>query len=172
MKRGSGKNKGSGWERTVCTKLSLWVTNGQQKDCFWRSAMSGGRATQRHRKGEQVKTQQGDITAVDRAGHPLTDRFYIECKSYKDLSISSFILTNTGILANFWKNTQEEASKYMKIPMLIAKQNYVKPIVILPSPCYFVDLLYQAKLSPPQSCTLALFDHLLMTRFYSMSRTK
>src|SRR5215216_6431446 len=41
--------KGPQWEREVCRALSLWVTNGERVDVFWRSAMSGGRATVHNR---------------------------------------------------------------------------------------------------------------------------
>ena len=50
-KPGYGKQKGGEYERTVCKKLSLWVSNGTRDDIFWRSAMSGGRATLQRKKG-------------------------------------------------------------------------------------------------------------------------
>ena len=130
MKPGGGKQKGSAFERTVCTKLSLWVTSGRLKDCFWRSAMSGGRATVHAKKGADVR-QAGDITAVAPEGHPLTDRVYIECKHYKDLQFTSFVLTNKGELANFWQRTRREAAKRGKAPWLIARENNRPTLLIV-----------------------------------------
>lgn len=122
MKHGGGKQKGSAFERVVCSKLSLWVTGGKHKDCFWRSAMSGGRATVHAKKGKDVR-QAGDITAVAAEGNPLTDRVFIECKHYKNLEIASFIITGKGELANFWHRAQKEAAKRGRQPWLVAREN-------------------------------------------------
>ena len=39
--------KGGAWEREFSKYLSLWITEGERDDVFWRSSQSGGRATQR-----------------------------------------------------------------------------------------------------------------------------
>lgn len=122
MKQGGGKAKGSQFERDVCKALSLWVTGGLKKDCFWRSAMSGGRATVARAKGDLVR-QAGDITAVGVEGHVLTDYWYIECKHYRDLNLTSFFLEARGALYGFWVHAANEALKYNRRPMLIAKEN-------------------------------------------------
>lgn len=126
----NGKQKGSAFEREVCKKLSLWVTGGKQKDVFWRSAMSGGRAT----RDKDVR-QAGDITAVAPEGHILTDNVYIECKHYKDLNLASFLLEGRGVLAQFWRKTCTEAVIRGKIPCIIAKQN-AKPTLFITRPEY------------------------------------
>src|SRR4051794_4734956 len=108
MKKGGGKGKGSSYERYVCKVLSLWITNGEREDVFWRSAMSGGRATVQHRRGVSVR-QSGDICAVAPEGHVLTDTLYIECKHVKKLGLDSFLIKGTGPLANFWDKAQKEA---------------------------------------------------------------
>ena len=61
---GYGKQKGSGFERTICHELSMWISHGKHDDLFWRSSMSGGRATVMFKKGGQNRTQNGDITAI------------------------------------------------------------------------------------------------------------
>lgn len=174
MKKGSGKTKGSAFERIVCARLSLWVSGGLRKDLFWRSAISGGRATRRHQKGEQVTVQVGDICAVDPLGHTLTDPFYIECKHYKDLRLGTFILMNAGPLAQFWVKTKLEAAKYKKMPMLIAKQNMYPTFVLIDRPTAAVvkwgvvprlETVSTVQLSKPQHCTLVLFDDLLSLDF-------
>lgn len=131
MKAGGGKAKGSGFEREVCKVLSLWATHGMKEDVFWRSAMSGGRATVM-RKRRTAANQAGDISAVGEEGHALTNAFFIECKFYKDLGLTQFLLgKSTGHLARFWRETKEEAEKHGKLPLLIAKQNLSQPFVIL-----------------------------------------
>lgn len=126
----ASKAKGSQFERDICVKLSLWITNGKRRDVFWRSAMSGGRATVASKRGHDVR-QAGDITAVAPEGHKLTDHVYIECKHYKDLQLESFILTGKGNLAKFWKIACSEAAKRHKQPWLIAKQNNLPTMLIV-----------------------------------------
>lgn len=126
MKKGRGKQKGSAFERDICKRLSLWVTDGERKDCFWRSALSGGRATVS--KGEV--RQAGDICSVSSEGHSLTDRYYIECKSYADLQMQQFILHGKGKLSAFWLEAIKQSKKYNRLPILIAKQNLYPPVFI------------------------------------------
>lgn len=126
----NGKRKGGSFERSICVQLSQWVSQGKRTDLFWRSAMSGGRATVAHRKGESVR-QAGDITAVAPEGHVLTGQYYVECKHYRDLDLVGFFLNDKGKLAGFWRTAKREAEKHGRMPMLIAKQNNVPTIMIL-----------------------------------------
>lgn len=129
MRVGGGKAKGASYEREVCTKLSLWVSKGKQRDLFWRSAMSGGRATV---AADKLRHQAGDISAVAPKGHSLTDRFYVECKFLRDLKVPSFFLRGSGKLASFWLTACQEAAGYDRTPLLIAKQNNWPALVIMP----------------------------------------
>ena len=114
----NGKSKGSEFERNICKQLSLWVSKGACIDLYWRSAMSGGRATVK--KG--LVRQAGDITAVAPEGHVLTNAFYLELKHLKDISLDN-LLTGKGALINIWHKTVLEAAKYDRIPVLIFRQN-------------------------------------------------
>lgn len=134
----SGKKKGTQFERTVCVKLSQWVSDGDKKDVFWRTAMSGGRATVHRKKGD-LHRQAGDICAVAPEGHVLTERYYFELKSYKSLQVAKFLMEGKGILAKFWVKTCEEAESYGRIPVLIAKQNRL-PIMLITTPPDFSGL--------------------------------
>jgi len=127
---GGGKQKGSAFERDICKRLSLWVSGGVDQDLFWRSAMSGGRATLARKKGVTLNRQAGDICAVAPEGHALTNKFYLECKHYKDLQVGSFMLQDIGLLAKFWRETRAHAKPYGKLPLLIAKQNFV-PVMLV-----------------------------------------
>jgi hypothetical protein len=129
MRAGGGKQKGASWERHVCKLLSLWVSHGKNEDLFWRSAMSGGRATVQKRAGRSIR-QAGDITAVAPEGHALTSTYCIECKHVKKLDIASFILDNRGALAKFWKQACDQARDHMRQPLLIAKENGREALVI------------------------------------------
>jgi len=164
MKPGSGKSKGSQWERDVCKALSLWISNGERTDLFWRTAISGGRATRRRQKGEQVNVQIGDICAVDPEGFRLTNCYYIECKHYRDLQVAPFLLTNSGHLARFWDTTCCEADRYHRSPMLIAKQNRLPPIVLVRSDA----VLGGPVLSdiPLRECTVLSFSDLVEGRVF------
>ena len=129
MRPGAGKAKGASFERFVCKQLSLWVSKGEREDIFWRSAMSGGRATVQRGKGKRNATQVGDISAVDPMGAWLINHFAVECKVYRDLEIDKFIIKGTGKLAEFWRET-EQLVVLPREPLLIAKQNGL-PVFIL-----------------------------------------
>ncbi len=72
--------KGSNFEREVCKKLSLWWTKGRKDDIFWRTAGSGGRATNRHKVNKRTAGSYGDICCLDEIGKPLLDVFTFELK--------------------------------------------------------------------------------------------
>lgn len=129
----SGKQKGSAFERDVCKALSRWVSGGEKEDLFWRSAMSGGRATVGRKKGQEHARHAGDISATSPEGHVLTDKWYVECKFYKDLAIQSALLKGIGKLASFWREACEQATHYKRMPMLIAKENMSPCIVLMPT---------------------------------------
>ncbi len=72
--------KGSVFERWFCTRLSLWWTGKERDDVFWRTAGSGGRATNRFKRGRTTAGGSGDITFTDPIGKPLLDVFTMELK--------------------------------------------------------------------------------------------
>lgn len=120
------KAKGSKFERDVCKALSLWISEGQRQDLFWRSAMSGGRATVAHKNSAALlRAQCGDICAVDPLGNVLTDDLYFECKHLKQLSFDGLVKSNRGqgSLIQIWRETQKQSARYDKFPVLICRQN-------------------------------------------------
>jgi hypothetical protein len=76
----SNKGKGSAWERTVCAKLSLWWSEGDRDDLFWRTGGSGGRANVRGQRGRRTHGQHGDICATHPSAEPLIDLLTVELK--------------------------------------------------------------------------------------------
>lgn len=125
-----GGPKGSEFERMVAKKLSLWMSRGQRTDLFWRTAMSGGRATIGSQSGESMRAQLGDLTAVDAEGMPLTNLFVIELKHQKAVNLDSYIVKGTGPIERWWKKLCDEAHTNKRLPMLIIRQNYF-PIVLI-----------------------------------------
>jgi hypothetical protein len=133
MRTGGGKDKGSNFERSISRQLSLLVSDGKRTDCFWRSAMSGGRATLQLNQDIINQAQAGDISAISREGLWLIDNYQIECKHYADLEFASGFLSNTGKLFSFWGSLTKDSLRRGKNPLLIAKQNN-RPIVMLTLP--------------------------------------
>jgi hypothetical protein len=158
MRSGGSKAKGSSFERKICVELSLWITGGKMKDCFWRSAMSGGRATVHSRSVRQA----GDICAVAPEGHVLTNQFCIECKHVKKLDIASFILNNRGALAKFWKQACKQAQDQLRQPLLIAKENGREPLVLCRPRALRMYCVSEAKTISPE---IRFLSELLNTKF-------
>lgn len=130
MKPGSGKAKGAEFERAVCEKLSLWISHGERDDLFWRSAMSGGRATLKSKKGAQNITQVGDITALSDKSFIFSSYFSVECKFYADLNIQQGLFKGTGNIANFWRHHSQACAKIDRIPLMVVKQNRLPAVCI------------------------------------------
>lgn len=128
MRAGGGKQKGSQFEREVCVQLSKWITDGEREDVYWRSAMSGGRATVAHRKGKHHSTQVGDISCIHPAGHKFSEAFAIECKFYADLNYQG-LLTGKGKLLDFWKEIKKQSRDHNKHPFLVARQNRMQTMI-------------------------------------------
>jgi hypothetical protein len=130
MRAGGGKSKGSAFERLVCERLSRWMSRGLRDDLLWRSAMSGGRATVKAKKGMRNVSQVGDISAIDPQGEHLTGTFCIECKTYKDLHLDQLYVTtqySTDGLSKFWRKHCAVSLRANRLPMLVAKQNTFAP---------------------------------------------
>lgn len=162
MRVGGGKSKGSSFERLVCKELSLWISRGKNEDLYWRSAMSGGRSTVAARRGKRLASQAGDISCVHHTGSALTEKFLIECKSYRDLNFAA-LLKRKGKLAEFWLETRKQAVKYQKLPMLIAKQNQQPIIVCLSQEGQLALRLKAHILVPSMGLRIILWDNFLKT---------
>ena len=132
MRPGGGKSKGASFEREVCVLLSKWLSNGTQEDIFWRSALSGGRATVAFKRGKRLASQVGDISCIHPIGNHFISSFAPECKNYANLDWQG-LLTGKGKLLQFWNEIKNQASRYDKHPFLIARQNRMRSVVCLDS---------------------------------------
>jgi len=132
VKAGAGHAKGSAFERLCCKRLSRWLSHGERDDLFWRSAMSGGRATLQLRQDIINKAQSGDMTAISAEAYAFAAEHFIECKHYKDLGFGRGLICQTGTIWTFWQRACREAAKHGKIPILIARQNLYPIVAIVP----------------------------------------
>lgn len=83
-----GASKGSAWEREFAVNLSLWWSEGTADDWFWRVLGSGGRATNRAKRGKSTAGGYGDICATDHRGQGLLDLCCFELKrGYNSVSM-------------------------------------------------------------------------------------
>lgn len=144
-----GKVKGSQFERDLCRKLSLWWTNGERDDVFWRTSSSGGRSTIRSKKGKKTFGQYGDIQATDPIGQPLLDLLTIEAKRGYNKATPWDLLdgSETGSVQwrKFIKQAQTDAQN-AKTPfwVVIHQRDRRKAIIAMPYS------LHQALFSIPQ----------------------
>jgi len=131
----SGNAKGSNFERVICRALSMWWTNGQRDDVFWRTSGSGGMATNRFARGKSTFGQQGDIQAVDPIGQPVMDAICFELKvGYGKWSVMDILdVPERGaeqMFEKFLKQAYEEmrhgGRKWM---VLITKRDQRDPLV-------------------------------------------
>jgi hypothetical protein len=138
-------NKGSNFERSICKELSLWWTKGQRDDVFWRSSQSGGRATQRAKKGLRTYGSYGDIAAVDPIGDPLLKYYTIELKrgsTYK--SMGDLIDCSRITAAHPWiKCLLQAKSAYLRAQsltwLLICKRDHRETMVYLDATLYIKE---------------------------------
>lgn len=128
MKQGQGKNKGSNFERLLCRKLTKWITGKERPEIFWRTASSGGKATQDQKTGVDC-TMDGDIMAISNRGQWFTDYFFVECKFYKDFDLLN-MLKEKGLIFRWWEKLENSAWKTGKEPILILKKNRYSPLIM------------------------------------------
>lgn len=142
MKPGGGKQKGAQFEREVCKKLSLWISDGIRDDMFWRSAMSGGRASIGLKKGMIRVSQQGDVSVIAGGNskaaldaHQFLFNFVVECKSVKDYQLEKFLWSNYGfnnVKGGIIGKAIIQSQTHEKGVFIIAKANRKPALVIFP----------------------------------------
>jgi len=138
-------DKGGGFEREQCRALSLWWTNGEDPDVFWR------RRTRRTGKSKSIRYQLGDILAEDAIGAPFFETFNVELKSGYSKTRSGPRIKNIPwdlldvvdynermaqnkqraipTILGFWEQTKRDAELSNRIPLLIFKRDYHVPVV-------------------------------------------
>ena len=72
--------KGSSFERKICKDLSLWVTDNNLEDVFYRTAGSGGRGTFRAKQGKETANAHGDMMYTRPEGEMFLRAVTVEMK--------------------------------------------------------------------------------------------
>lgn len=140
--------KGGRFEREVAVKLSLWWTNGERDDVFWRVGGSGGRAKTRGRKGKDTSGQHGDLCATDETGVPLTQLLTIELKKgYNRSTIADMMDIRQLSAIQMWEKWVLQVSESAKQAksfswLLIHKRDRREPVV------FFQNKLFTAMKKP------------------------
>ena len=163
-----GHAKGAEFERQVCKSLSLWISGEERDDLFWRTAMSGGRATIGRKAGKMRSAQSGDISAIHPLGAPLVAQFIVECKFYASLDLESFVFRSCGKLWGFWERLKKDSASESKSPMLIAKQNRTDTLVLL-RPEAFKSLF---SIIPPRVRVPGGIEIVTFNRFLRMAKLR
>lgn len=135
------------------------MSYGERDDLFWRSAMSGGRATVGLKKGIKRNTQFGDITAIDPLGNKLTDNFIIECKAYKNIQLQSMLFgkPKNNSIYEFWVKLHEQTTLLNKDKMLIIRPNNLPILMGLDEDSVFRKVLEDSYGIKP----VAIFSNIL-----------
>ena len=154
MRAGSGKRKGSAYEREIAKTLSKWWTGGERSDIFWR-ASSRGRFSKASSDKKEMG-QYGDIEAIDPLGHALMEVVTIEVKrGYnkeapcncidRPMRKGKYHLTNWQ---KFVKQAQTD-SRNAGVPhwLLIFKRDSRRAMIFMPLP-FASDLLGMFKCVP------------------------
>ena len=139
--------KGSQFEREICKTLSRWWTQdieNPRDDVFWRTSQSGGRATERMKKGKTTAYSYGDVTMVDPIGQPFIDSCLLELKRgySKDISVLDFVDRGKGkpLLLKWWdKATKEKHKAGRKYVLIILRRNARMPCVLI-STAFLTDV--------------------------------
>lgn len=131
-------SKGSVWERKFCKKLSMWWSNEERDDLFWRTSQSGGRATSRTKKGKRTYGQYGDINSTDPISKPFTDLFTVELKRGYNAH-TPYDLIDRGLMAapKQWEQWIEkiiQTSLNANTPawMIVHRRDRREPIICIP----------------------------------------
>jgi len=96
MRKGGGKEKGSGFEREVSRLIDVWWE--EEKSTFWRTVISGG------------WVEPGDITPRHRPGKPaIWFPFIIECKCVKKVDVLELLTKKKNkTLLSWWAQVTRE----------------------------------------------------------------
>ena len=144
----NGKVKGNSYERAISRKLSLWISNNERDDLFWRTQGSGGRHTVRYKSNLTLEGQAGDISSTQGGiSENFLKFFCVEVKFYKDINIWAIITKSKNGLLDFWDQATLKAKQVNRIPILIVKENY-KPALFISNEVFEKMLVENFKEKP------------------------
>lgn len=165
--------KGSEFERKVCRDLSWWASYGRTKDVFWRTPGSGARASQHIKRGRRIDAHCGDISAMALEGEKLLASAFVECKHVRDLQLARGLCGLSSLLLRYFAKAKEQAERYKKLPILIARQNRF-PILFVTVPelgALPLEASWLCRLNPLvpyEPCDVYDYEKLLQTVSYDL----
>lgn len=162
-----GHVKGPVWERQVNKALSLWISHGERADLFRRAVMSGGRFTVAHKTGSTWGLP-GDVAAAHPTAFEFLHLFCVEAKHRRDLELTQLIAKRGSFLRQVVTTTAKQANACGLHWMIIAKQNFMPALVIMPATCGYVAVrsasgVLHHHLLDNATLWLCTFDDLLKT---------
>jgi hypothetical protein len=126
------KAKGSGFERKVGEKISLWLSHGERRDLLCRTVGSGAQFTSAFNRGQQAGLA-GDLRAQDSSiAFEFFSIFVVECKFWRDLQLVQFV-QKSGDLFKAMNKVESEADQVNKSWWLVSKQNRAKELLFMPA---------------------------------------
>lgn len=140
-----GAAKGFGYEREISRFLSLWWTFGDNKDIFWRTEGSGGRATNRRKnKGKKLPYSYGDIGFKHPDGIPLIDEVILECKKgySKGCDLMDLLDKKKGdpLIIKWWNKAEEERKQAIRNYIWIIFRRNGKRDMIITNNDMFINM--------------------------------
>ena len=132
--------KGGENERAKCREWSLWFSNDEKDDLFWRSPGSGGRSKVRSKSSKTTDNAYGDLSSTSPIGEPLLRVVTIEVKKgyNRNLDLLSLIDSKSDKqeLQKFWRQVSTDAQNAQKAewgsePVLVVHRDRHLPIVFM-----------------------------------------
>jgi hypothetical protein len=129
MKPGGGKRKGGSFERLIAKELSTWWTGGKNDRVFWRTHSSGALGTV-----SKMRTEYGDLMAVDDAGRAFMEIFNIELRHSRELDVSDLVYgSGKSGMAKFIQEGRRSAMMSRREPIWIFKEHQ-GPVMVMMDP--------------------------------------
>ena len=135
-KRVNGSRKGGAYERSICKRISLWLSDHTRDDLLWRTPGSGSRYTTAETRGRSRRRSKaaataapvahaGDICATSEEAAWFVESFYFEAKSYASLDWLPLIHNKkSSNVYVWWQDTKLKAKRVERFPILICKENH------------------------------------------------
>ena len=122
------KTKGSNYERDFAKRLSMWWSYGQLQDAFWRTSLSGGKATI-----DNSDVHVGDICALRPIAVPLENCVVFELKRgyTKSLLLDWLLLGVTSLVGQWWEKGYKQATTLNRKFILIVKHDFHPEIAFM-----------------------------------------
>ena len=127
--------KGKNYEREISKDMSLWLTNGKNKDAVWYTKGSGARATRRIRTNQKSKQfDHGDLAPDSSDVEYFFKTFSCELKTgygkkgKKQTTLWSLLdlidsKQDNPMFNDFWAQTANDATESNREPILIFRRN-------------------------------------------------